>query len=285
MEMKQQTLERHSTISTRANTRRECGRHSDESIAGGDLRDVEVLKPQPVRQDTRANLGGHHRKTRLDSQVSNPLPRILTVQSERTRSVSAAPGIEVLPPQQVPVEGPASPVKSRYKKVPRSPPEEQHPPPPAYPSRKTPTWTAPETHTPPPRRVTGTVEPNEDRPFPAAAPGGRGSPEGTLQRLKSDAAQSRDHDDPVRSGLIYARKDDYYPRLTSIVPEPEDDLRRPQPAPAERPDGASPNDARQQSFRRQTEARVDSRPHSPQAKPSFRRSSTQMRFLQVLRYK
>jgi hypothetical protein len=208
-------------------------------------------------------------------QVDNPLPRIPTTQPEPPRNVSVAPGIEVLPPRQVSGEEPATPAKSYYKKVPTYPPEEQHPPAPAYPFRKTPTWTEPDTHTPSPRRVTGTVEPNEDRPFPAAAPGGRGSPGGTLQRSESDAVRSRDYDDPVRSGPIYARKDDYYPRLTSIVPNTKDDFWRPRPAPTERPDGTSPNDARQQSFRRQTETRLDSRPHSPQAKPSFRRSSTQ----------
>jgi hypothetical protein len=232
IEKKQQKLERHPTMPTSANRQRERGRHSDESMAGDDLGDLEVLKPQPVRQDTGANLEKCNRKTRLDSQVETPLSRISTVQSERPRSVSVAPGIEVLPPQQVPVGESASPVKSRYKKVPSHLPEEQHPPAPAYPSRKTPTWTEPDTHTPPPRRVTGTVEPKEDRPFPATASGGRGSPEGMLQRSESDTARSRDYD-PVRSGPFYARKDDYYPRLTSIVPDPKDDLWRPRPAPTE----------------------------------------------------
>jgi hypothetical protein len=301
----QRSLERHPTIPTRVNTQR--GRPTAER--------PEILKPQPTRQDTEANAEQFNppdrRKTRFDSQVDELLPRASTMQSERPRSVSVAPGIEVLPPQRVPTEGPASPPKKSYKKVPSYPPEEQHPAAPAYPPRKTPTWTVPDTHTLPPRRGTdskprkrrlssrgakpkglsppnersGPAEPNEDRPFPTAAPGGRRSPGGTLQRSESGAVPSRDYDEPARSGPIYARKDDYYPRLTSIVPESKHDFWRPRPAPTERPEFASNTIARQQSFRGPQQAGLDSRPRSPQeqertpswiqAKPSFRRASTQ----------
>jgi hypothetical protein len=301
----QRSLERHPTIPTRVNTQR--GSPTAER--------PEILKPQPTRQDTEANAEQFNpsgrRETRFDSQVDELLPRASTMQSERPRSVSVAPGIEILPPQRVPTEGLALLPKKSYKKVSSYPPEEQHPAAPAYPPRKTPTWTVPDTHTLPSRRGTdseprkrrlssrgakpkglsppnersGPAEPNEDRPFPTAAPGGRGSPGGTLQRSESGAVPSRDYDEPARSGPIYARKDDYYPRLTSIVTESKNDFRRLRPAPTERPEFASNTVARQQSFRGPQQAGLDSRPRSPQeqertpswiqAKPSFRRASTQ----------
>jgi hypothetical protein len=301
----QRSLERHPTIPTRVNTQR--GSPTAER--------PEILKPQPTRQDTEANAEQFNpsgrRETRFDSQVDELLPRASTMQSERPRSVSVAPGIEILPPQRVPTEGLALLPKKSYKKVSSYPPGEQHPAAPAYPPRKTPTWTVPDTHTLPSRRGTdseprkrrlssrgakpkglsppnersGPAEPNEDRPFPTAAPGGRGSPGGTLQRSESGAVPSRDYDEPARSGPIYARKDDYYPRLTSIVTESKNDSRRLRPAPTERPEFASNTVARQQSFRGPQQAGLDSRPRSPQeqertpswiqAKPSFRRASTQ----------
>ncbi|KAH5337558.1 hypothetical protein HBI39_064090 [Parastagonospora nodorum] len=98
-------------------------------------------------------------------------------------------------------------------------------------------------------------EPHRDRhfvpPFRHAAPGPRGPPGGTLQRPRvyvnpprqepyrpvyareplppREYYPPRDYDYPVREAPIYARKDDYYPRLAPVVYQPAPVRREPYP--------------------------------------------------------
>jgi hypothetical protein len=74
--------------------------------------------------------------------------------TDRRRS-NAAPRIVAPPPETIKkdmelFDKPTAP-KKRPKKLANYPPEEQYPPAPAYPLRDTPSWTRPDTHTPPPK--------------------------------------------------------------------------------------------------------------------------------------
>lgn len=154
------------------------------------------------------------------------LSRVLTVPVEKERKMStAAPGIVAPPVQYTPRKMKPTTRTKRSRSssyVINFPPGEQQPPAPEYPIRNTPTWTKPDTHTPPPRRNDNpnvkprrgffgfgskpkaipqpvsrirhepSPEPHRDReplwPFRLAAPGPvPGRPGGTLQRPKDCA--------------------------------------------------------------------------------------------------
>jgi len=83
---------------------------------------------------------------------SSVLPRVLTVPAGRQRKLSlAAPGIVAPAAQEVPRNlEPITPAMKARDAVNFSP-DQQYPPAPAYPTRDTPSWVKPDTHTPPPK--------------------------------------------------------------------------------------------------------------------------------------
>jgi hypothetical protein len=111
---------------------------------------------------------------RLDKGARNTLD-FPPSRSDRPRTVSVAPGIEVPPPELV--QGPTKPrgtATRPRKKLINYPPDQQHPVAPAYPIRETPSWTRPDIYTPPPKpkakpkrkkqRFLGWCQPSAARP-------------------------------------------------------------------------------------------------------------------------
>ncbi|KAL5374213.1 hypothetical protein DPSP01_012124 [Paraphaeosphaeria sporulosa] len=96
----------------------------------------------------------HVTTTALERRRST-IPRVLTVPTEKQRKPSsAAPGIVALPTQFAPKKTlPAGRKRKARKSVygVNLPPDQQRPPAPEYPVRDTPTWTRPDTQTPPPK--------------------------------------------------------------------------------------------------------------------------------------
>jgi hypothetical protein len=89
----------------------------------------------------------HSVSTKVHGTLDFPPPR-----SERPRTISIAPGIEVPPPKLV--QGATKPrgtATRPRKKLINYPPDQQHPAAPAYPIRETPSWTRPDICTPPPK--------------------------------------------------------------------------------------------------------------------------------------
>lgn len=215
------------------------------------------LEPEP-----ESNLP-KHRKTRFDPEFSESTPRApktLSMEPERPRRVSAAPGIDAPPPDMVQrglkptLTGRRHRVKDQHYS-----PDEQHPPAPAYPSRETPAWTKPDSHTSPVSSETELSErdergcfgrgtkvktepesleqsppkPFQDRqstaPLQDAGPTLSGE---TSTRSRVDSS-SLEHaypstraytpiavqklDSSARAASVYARKDDYDPRLTPLT--------------------------------------------------------------------
>jgi hypothetical protein len=207
------------------------------------------------------------RQIRFDPDDDRRLSRVLTAPAsgpERPRRVSAAPGI-MAPPELLP-KGmkPTLKEKRPRKYVVNYPPESQHPQAPAYPSRETPSWTRPDTQTPPPKhkeaesKMRGAFSrgtkpkkkprpvmrsrpapPREVEPFQHAAPG-RAAPGGTQKRPRAYDVPipPRYYDYPARRADVYARKDDYYPRLVPVRQESDyyrpglTRIRRDYPSPA-----------------------------------------------------
>ncbi|CBX94975.1 hypothetical protein IAQ61_008416 [Plenodomus lingam] len=242
-------------------------------------KEVETPVTEPPRTDRQ--------RIRIDPQVDERVPRVLTVPRERDRRrSSAAPGIVAPAPEGLPSPIKPTPPAHKSKRVANYPPEHQYPPAPAYPHRETPSWTRPDTQTSPPKpraedqprkrrflgirpKATGKPvqrppEPHPDResvePFRHAAPGPvPGPPGGTLQRPRgypnrpankiyhrtpapipvrrddhSARIPIRRDDHPAREAPIYARKDDYYPRLKPIIRDHRNNQPRPQPVPIRR---------------------------------------------------
>ncbi|KAJ4358558.1 uncharacterized protein N0V89_003142 [Didymosphaeria variabile] len=179
--------------------------------------------------------------TAVPRKQRNTIPRVLAVSVEKQRKPSsAAPGIFAPPTQYAPKKMTPTARKGKSK-IPvygvNLPPDQQRPPAPEYPVRDTPTWTKPDTHTPPPKpkeepptkskpgffrfgskpkadprpvsRVQREYSPEppaqRDRepvqPFRSAAPGSTpGYPGGTLQRPKGNkTAPERDPISPARN--------------------------------------------------------------------------------------
>jgi hypothetical protein len=112
------------------------------------LTDISV--PQVPPEEPRHPM---YRKTRFETGVNefmSSASRTFNVDPERPRRVSAAPGIDA-PPLNMLQRGlkPTSNGRRHRIKEQHYPPDEQHPPAPAYPSRETPSWTRPDKYTPP----------------------------------------------------------------------------------------------------------------------------------------
>ncbi|KAF1838540.1 hypothetical protein BDW02DRAFT_644558 [Decorospora gaudefroyi] len=204
----------------------------DTAPNAGLAHELESLAALVVQKETEAPPERSHRakprRIRASPEIDVRVPRVLTVPPAKdARRISAAPGIVAPPPEtikkdmEIGARSLAPPKKRR--KIVNYPPDQQYPPAPAWPQRETPSWTKPDTHTPPPRpkaespprkrgwfrwsikpkaaprpiqravsepeaRPSPAPAPDRDRqppqPFQAAAPGVPGPSGGTLQRQR-----------------------------------------------------------------------------------------------------
>ncbi|KAL5117733.1 hypothetical protein ACEQ8H_004343 [Pleosporales sp. CAS-2024a] len=123
---------------------------------------LEAEGSPAVEEQVDLNNGrtGHSPRPTTHFDSVHRIPNASRSQDGPLGSVSMAPGIEVAGSQPSKSLRLAKPVARRRIKVPNYAPEEQYPPAPAYPSRKTPTWTRPDTQTPP-RRLKKKAKPEK----------------------------------------------------------------------------------------------------------------------------
>ena len=231
----------------------EPGRIDRPSTADLSREPGSLAPPLPqrfVEAPTMYSSPSANRQTRVDPDVDERVPRVLTVPREgERRQRSAALVIEASPPGTKERESQPNLHARKSKKVPNYPPEQQYPRAPAYPPRETPSWTRPDTQTPPlkpntenpPKKhrfrgwgskpktesVQRLPEPYRDRdtsePFRHAAPGPvPGPPGGTLQRPRGNSNRPGNPTYHRSPAPIPIRRDDYPSRQAPIYARKDD---------------------------------------------------------------